>query len=218
VRPASQLLLVGVAAALVACSIELPRVVRGSGVTKSELRRVGAFEGVDVEGALRVHVVLGSGSLVTVEGDENLLPHVETLVEGGVLLVRARGVRLEPTPRVDVRMPRVTHCRLQGSGLLVVEGLEGGALELALEGSGELVARGAVATLRAQLEGSGDMDLAALHARAADVSLEGSGQVEVFADERLDVALEGSGRVLHGGAAEPGRRAVSGSGRIKRAD
>ena len=57
--------------------------VRGNGNTITESRTVGSFTGVQLSGSMNVHLIKGTDRAVTIEGEENILPYVETYVNDG---------------------------------------------------------------------------------------------------------------------------------------
>jgi hypothetical protein len=64
--------------------------VQGSGVIKEETREVTAFSGIDVGSAFSATVAIGSKPSLTLRGDDNILPLVETEVRDGVLVARIK--------------------------------------------------------------------------------------------------------------------------------
>ena len=125
--------------------------------------------------------------------------------------------------------------RLVGSGSLSAETFQqADAIDLSLDGSGDMAFAGAVPTLTARLDGSGDMrlrgsaatvtldldgsgDLRAtdLDAGTADISVSGSGSLAATVTGPSRVTLDGSGNIdlFGGGAIE--WSSVSGSGQLR---
>ena len=168
--------------ALSACTIQLEETVHGSGVPASEIRAVSGFEGLVVSDSLNVSVQVGVSSfLVTIHADDNLLTYVSTEIEDGRLIVEVQdGYRLDPVPRIEVRLPMLTSVSYAGSGRVRLEGVDGETLRLTLAGSGDLDASGRVMGLDVKLLGSGDFDLFDLVAEQAQVSATGSGDVRLY--------------------------------------
>jgi putative autotransporter adhesin-like protein len=76
---------------------------RGSGTPATEHRTLAAFHAIDAAQAIHVVVVTGPSDEATVRFDDNLLGHVETVVENGTLHIRMAGnVETQLTPQVDV--------------------------------------------------------------------------------------------------------------------
>src|SRR5438552_10291154 len=61
--------------------------VRGSGVRKTEKRDLPAFTSIETTGDFEVEVTCQKSASFEIEGDDNLLPLIETEVKGGVLRV-----------------------------------------------------------------------------------------------------------------------------------
>jgi hypothetical protein len=217
--PAVGLALAGALALLApACTVRFEETVRGTGVSASEVRAVDPFERVEAEDRLELVVEVGAGPLVTVHGDENLLPYVVVEVRGERLVVEVLdGYQLEPPPRVEVQAPRLAG--FAGTGLVSARlvGVDAPELDLALVGSGDVEASGRAGRVRLESTGSGDVDLSHLVAVEAEVRATGSGDVRVHATERLVVRAVGSGEVVYRG--EPrvdAKRLGSGSVRAER--
>ncbi|HQS56543.1 MAG TPA: DUF2807 domain-containing protein, partial [Sediminibacterium sp.] len=62
--------------------------VEGNGQLKKENRQVGQFTKVGSSGSWDVMIAYGSENSVQVEGDENLLPYIETKVENNKLSIQ----------------------------------------------------------------------------------------------------------------------------------
>ena len=62
--------------------------VKGSGVVKSEARNVSGFTQISLSIPASTEVIQGGTEGVTLEGDDNILPLIETVVEDGRLKIR----------------------------------------------------------------------------------------------------------------------------------
>jgi len=211
--------------------------VDGNGQRMEENRDLRDFSRVSADGPLDVQVQQGNTTSVVVSVDSNLQRLVRTHVADGRLIVDVS----EPIgdtvagPHVIVTMPVLHAARLLGSGSLSAESFsQGDAIDLSLDGSGDMVFAGEVPTLTARLDGSGDMrlrgsatsvvlgldgsgDLRAtdLSAATADISLGGSGSLAATVTGPSRVTLDGSGDIdlFGGGAIE--WSSVSGSGQVR---
>lgn len=199
------------------CSIQFTETLEGSGPLSSQIRSASdGFTALDVQGPIDVGVEVGGGAtFVTVHGHEDLLAHLQTFVDDGELRVRiAPGVRLVPTPRVEVLVPSLEELSLHGSGTVRVTGVHGERFDCTLEGSGSVQVAGHVERLEVERDGSGEADLGELQAERAEVDSEGSGYVLVFVTDELEVDLSGSGRVVYRGAPDVSAR-TRGSGDVR---
>jgi hypothetical protein len=178
--------------------------IENAGPHTVQTRTVSAFDRVDLRGSTNVVVTRGQSSTLTVSGGRNRVRDVVTRVQAGTLIVEERNsdVTLHlggDGPTVTVNTPSLVGARLDGSGDLSVAGLAGGALQIRVDGSGDVDAHGRLDALDAAADGSGDLDLSDLVAQSAKVNLSGSGDADVHAVRTLAVALSGSGDVNYAG-------------------
>ncbi len=178
---------------------------------------------------------------VEVQGDDNLLSLIETVVEpragGRTLVVRFRrgeNISYRKPLRVKVDVVKLGAIATAGSGDVEVqalktpalklsisgssdarlEGLDTESFELRISGSGDVVASGKAKSVKVSIAGSGDANLEALAADDVNVRIAGSGDANVTAGKSLDVSVAGSGDVRYGGGATVVRASTAGSGSI----
>ena len=215
-----------------------PIVLAPSGKVVAETRGAKGFAGIGL--AIPGTVVLrqAPAESVTIEADDNLLPEIETVVEGGSLKIRfKRNLRVtgRPTIRILVSGPVFDSLSVSGSGDILAEALEAGALGVSIAGSGDVkIARLEAGTLKISIAGSGDVqvagrademtakiagsgDIAAgtLDAKRASVSISGSGDVMLRVRDSLAVSIAGSGDVRYHGDPAVTKK-IAGSGSLKR--
>jgi hypothetical protein len=191
--------------------------VDGDGQRTEELRDLQDFASVVADGSLDVKINQGEITSVVVSIDSNLQRRVRTQVRDGGLVIDVSDPIGDTVagPHVIVTMPRLRSARLVGSGNLSAGTFrQDDAVELGLEGSGDLSFSGDVTTLAAELEGSGDMRLAGT-ATAVVLSLQGSGDLRAadLSSASADLRLGGSGN-LAATVTGPSRVALDGSGDI----
>ena len=212
--------------------------IQPSGTIRQEARAVTGFTGLGLAVPGRVELRQGTPEAVTIEADDNLLPEIQTVVEGGKLMIRfgrKLSVGGKPVIRIRVTAPSFESISISGSGDVVAASLAVPTLAIAVSGSGEVkLANVQVDTLKASISGSGDIeaggkatevvakiagsgDLEAgkLDARRVSVSIAGSGDVEVRAAESLSATIAGSGDVRYHGDPTV-KKSVAGSGTVKR--
>ena len=187
---------------------------------QSEYRELAPFDRVSVAGS-RVDVVVRAGDGthgVTLVGDENLLDHVETTVEDGVLIVAWDEGSHRPRKGMTatVTAPELRGVELYGSADVVVTGLDAASCELRLAGSGDLKAAGRADVLTVHLSGDGDLSLKGLSARQVEVRIDGQGDVDLgTVDESLSVRINGSGDLSYAGYPQVST-SIYGSGDVDR--
>lgn len=214
----------------------------GSGQASSESRSVGSFQAITLRGAIDLVVRQGASESVTVRGDDNLLPSVQTVVEGSG---DARSLRIQIKPGeslrsktpivVTVDVVRLDALASAGSGNITLEALRTPALSLSISGSsnaklqqldtdrlridiagnGDVQASGRAARLDIAIAGSGDVRTRDLNAAEVSVAIAGSGDASVTAQKTLSVSIAGSGDVDYAGAASQVSKSIVGSGTLR---
>ena len=61
------------------------KVVKGNGVEKTEQRDAQGYTAIASGGPISVDISYGSSNTIDIEGDENILPYIETKVKDGKL-------------------------------------------------------------------------------------------------------------------------------------
>jgi hypothetical protein len=204
-RPALTLLSAGLLSAMLVtgCGVRID-----DGPTVRSPRSVAPFERIDVQGSPDVDVRIGAHPSVVVRGSQDAVAQVHTVVRDGTLVVDRDEHDEGPTLvlggthlRVEVVVPRLTAAQVHGSGDLDLDLGDdpAAALDLTVEGSGDVDAAGTVRRLRASVEGSGDLHLDDLRAADADVAIRGSGDADLRVRRTLRAAIDGSGDIDYAG-------------------
>ena len=215
--------------------------VRGNGNVKTETRPETGFTGVDSYGSFDVYVSVDSENSIRIEAEENLLPYIETYVEGDLLKIRTkRGYNISSHRgmKVFVKAPHFSRLHTYGSGNIIGEtkisspgkmdlGITGSAdikmdidapeVEAEITGSGNIVLNGQTKRFESRVSGSGDIRALDLKSEEAEVRISGSGNTDIYASVRLDVRVSGSGDVRYKGGAQVNTH-ISGSGNVRKMD
>jgi hypothetical protein len=204
-----------------------------------QTRDVSGFSGVASSGAFDVYISTGGRESVRLEGDNDLLDKIETVVEGKMLHIRTKreyqNDRLDFSDvKVHVTARELNALALSGSGKMRVNSplkadafsatvsgsgeIEAGQitsnrLEATVSGSGSFNASGSAKETEITVSGSGGFNGEKFTAGDADVRVSGSGSVHLRAENTLDGVLSGSGVIRYSGNAKVTER-KSGSGRI----
>lgn len=214
-------------------------VVSGNGKAASEPRNVAEFNTIALGGGLSLKLKQGSPASVAVHGDANLLPLIETVVEGNKTLQlrwkRGSSVRTLVPTQVEVVAPQIHAVASSGSGDVEIDtmkvsrlalsingsgdiranGLSSDELSIAVAGSGDLRLAGRTTRLAIDLSGSGTIEAGDLRADDVTVSIAGSGDATVHAARKLAASIAGSGNVVYSG--EPSvQRSIAGSGSVRK--
>ena len=173
----------------------------GSRAMASETRAVSA-EVVEVrlEGSIDLVLRQGPVPAMSVRAEQRLLANLVTVQEGKVLRISSKGViiNLRRPIRVELTLPALQQLEVKGSGDSMVTGFSGDALQLSLNGAGDVKFEGNYRHLNGSVSGSGDLRIDAGDSNNVELTMLGSGDVFVSGATRaLKAALTGSGD-LHG--------------------
>ena len=215
--------------ALPACGDDLLGIgsdeVAGSGNIVIESRDVTGFEEVVLAGEGALTVTFGGTESLTIEVDDNLLPHIETTVEDGSLVIRTEsGIDLEPSTEIDYRVGALALSGVElsgvgaidvapwetsqasvvmsGVGAVSISELTARTLSAELNGVGTISVAGAVDSQEVMADGVGDYQAFDLRSATGDIVAKGTGVVQVWATERLVASALALGRVEYYGPAE----------------
>jgi len=192
----------------------------GSGTPATDTRNVAGTRSVSLSVPGKLEIVVGDAEKLTLAGDDNVLPAIETTVDRGELRIRFRergslNVRLKTPLRMTLAVKSIEGISVAGSGDVLANALDARKLALSIAGSGNITLGGKAQALDVQIAGSGDVKAGKLEAKSASVSIAGSGDATLWARESLHASIAGSGDVRYYG--DPSvQRSVMGSGSVRR--
>jgi hypothetical protein len=201
------------------CDIKFGPALRGSGVAKSETRDVGHFSEIEVGNAIRLDATTGAANALEVTTDDNLLPHVKTIVTGERLRIYVDGswstdlgIRVKATApvlralaasgaatttlsgmavdRFQLDLSGASSCQLTGDAEL---------LEVTLSGASRATIAGEAKQLKAECSGASQLDAMELSAEKASVELSGASTGHVNVSEELAAEASGASTLRYAG-------------------
>lgn len=209
----------------------------GSGTLKTEDRPVGTVRRVSLATLGDLTITVGDKEALQVEAEDNLLPHIETTVESGELIIReAPDVDLKPTRSVRYRLAVTTldalstsssgridaaaltasslGVRISSGGDVNLEGLTGDKLDVAISSSGDLSIRGGkVKSQTVSLSSSGGYEAGDLRTEVAEVRISSSGSATIWVTNQLTADLGSSGNLRYYGTPQVTQK-TSSSGKV----
>ncbi|TRZ43485.1 head GIN domain-containing protein [Robertkochia solimangrovi] len=216
--------------------------VKGNGNVITADRVTEDYDGVSVAGSFDVELVAGSEGKLTIKAEENLIPHLETEVVGGILKINPeKGYNLVPSRGnkifITVPVEEISKVSLAGSGDVVSKTtlksknlkaslagsgdiklmLDATNVEGSIAGSGDIQLEGTTTNFECSIAGSGDVDAYGLKAENVEVSIAGSGNAKVYCDGNLKASLVGSGDLIYKGNPKKEDSKALGSGDIRKA-
>lgn len=195
----------------------------GTGPRQTETREVEPFDAINLEGAVRLEIELGSPVSLTVEGRESSVQSLQTQVRDHTLFVksdRRDWITIGRTAHVKLRitLPKLAALNLQGGNDVQITGLDGGDIKFRLEGGTLLKATGRVTSLNVALLGAGHADLNDLIADEVKVTVDGVGSVLVHPTRSLDATMNGVGAIFYTGNPGEVSTRMNGLGTIARGE
>ena len=210
-RSAAAVAVAALALAIAGCA------TRGNGEPAREQRELGDVHGVDVGGVFVLKAERGDNRLVELEGDANLLPHVQLTNEGGVLHARTD---TSVSPKLDlvlhVRTPDLRSVEVSGAARGEIADVAGESFALDVSGASHARVDGNVGHFALDVSGASEADAAALVARDVDVEASGASKADVTANVSLDADASGASTIAWGGDAQQVARDASGASTITR--
>jgi len=181
-------------APLVACG------EKGSGTISAEARPVAEFTEVSVSGVIELQLSMGATYSLELSGDDNLLPLVETTIDGANLIIRTTE-NVNPTEPLVAKVTAVDVTHVRGSGVanLNVNGVDNKAFAISISGAGQAKASGTTESLTVRVSGAGKVDTQAVAAERVDVKVSGAGTVDVSSPDELKAEISGAGKVRYSG-------------------
>lgn len=188
----------------------------------TETRNVSSFTELCSEGSFDVYLIHDTVCYVQVEAEENLLPYIDTDVNGDELVIKThdhRNLKPHNTIKIFVHAPGVNSVTLEGSGKIDCDSISESNFNIHLDGSGDIFIDMATCDkIKTKISGSGEVNISGT-ANETDFNISGSGDINsyglvqdtCFADisgsgdmyvnvnKLLDVHISGSGKVHYYG-------------------
>lgn len=177
----------------------------GNGKVVTQDRQVSGFSGIEISCSADVYVKQGGSQAVNVKADENLLELIKTDVRGDILVIDIDGgIKNAKTLEVYVTVTNLENVKINGSGNIKSEGvIKGIALDIDINGSGDVNLDLDMKSLETSINGSGDADISGV---SGEFKLRVAGSGDFSADQlRLTTAnihVQGSGDIKLSGSAE----------------
>ena len=190
-------------------------VLKGSGVLLEETRKVPEFSGIDLSGVYEVFIRCGQKQEVIVFGDDNIVPHVKTEVNGNVLKVFLdQSVSTRNKIKLILNANSVSSLKVSGTANVDISSVRNKSFNLEIFGTGDTKIEGMSDDLEITMSGTGNVDAKGLTAKTAGVDVSGAGNIVLSVSDELRASVSGVGNVYYYG--NPGKvvKTVSGVGGI----
>ena len=207
-------------------------------VLVTEIRPLGEFTRIDMDGGAKVNLVQGNEHSITVESSRRVVDQVVTEVKDGVLEIRYRDRKLfenwGESLTLTITFANLTDFKLDGGVELKADNLNLQDLNITINGGASVRINNLMATtLSMDLAGGGDIHVAGvaenqtidvsggtnyqaedLKSAHVNVEIAGAGNVVVWATETLNLDLAGAYSVSYWGSPQI-TQSIGGIGQIK---
>ena len=176
--------------------------ITGKGAIEKQDRDAKDFKGIDLMASADVIVKHGATYKIIVEGQQNILDILETVVDNGILRIKFKDGSWSlnyDKLNVYVETPTVSSLEISGSGNMTLESaVNAEDLDIKLSGSGNIqTADGLIAKkINVELGGSGDIKMGATTATELTADIFGSGNFDIKGTgEKAKLSITGSGDI-----------------------
>jgi putative autotransporter adhesin-like protein len=219
---------------LVGCDQMSGPSLRGSGVAKTETRVVAPFSEIDVGSAIQLDAKIGPATSLVVTSDDNILPHVKTVVAGDRLKIYLDGsCSTNIGIKVEATTPALQALLGSGASKSTVSGITGEQFQLGLSGAsgcqltgdadlidatlsgashGTIV--GTARQLTVECSGASHLDATRLTARMVAAELSGASTANVNATDELTAVASGASTLRYVGQPAKLDKAISGASTV----
>ena len=174
--------------------------IKGNGNVVTVKRTTSDYDGVSAGGSFDVVLIKGKEGKITIEGEENIIPYIETEVSGNILKVKyKKNINVRTTKRltVTVTYEDIESISLGGSGKIFSENLiKAEDFKVNLGGSGSINVKVSAENVKASLGGSGSINLKG-NSNELTCSIAGSGSIRAydFITDKVYANVAGSGSI-----------------------
>lgn len=192
--------------------------VRGSGIVKTESRKVSGFSSISSKSVGKVTVQQTGKESLTITADDNILPLLESRVADNVLyLTIAKDTHMNPTKPIEfvVEVKSLESLNIDGVGSIEVKDIQGKRLSVSLDGVGSMTIAGSVDVLDLSLSGVGSFHGEEFKTKQAKVRHSGVGSAVVNVSDQLDATVSGVGSVEYIGSPQV-QKSGRGVGSVKK--
>jgi hypothetical protein len=210
--------------------------ITGSGHQITETRSVSGVNSVELTIDANLEIQQGAQESLSITGDDNLLPFLQTNVVGGKLTIRYQpqvNIRSLHQLKLVLTVNNLSGLKLSSSGTVSVgqlttgnfnlditsscdvtfQGIQADKITTNISSSGSVTIQGVANSVVLHISSSGDFQGADLHLQDANVTLSSSGNATLWVIKNLSVNLSSSGDVVYYGNPTTSQH-TSSSGRL----
>lgn len=190
--------------------------VEGSGIIKTESRKVSAFTSIDISGSYIVEISSQEAPTLEISADDNILPVIITEVRGETLFIyNDKNLYTKTKLKVKASSMKIEKISASGANILKIYNLNNETLNIAQSGSSKTEISGQTKELYITLSGASNVNAKKLYSQKVKVDISGAANADVYATEELNARVFGAGKVNYYGNPKNVNRTIAGVGLIK---
>ena len=182
------------------CAINPPviRSVRGSGVVKTEDRKVAGVTKVTLDVVGKLYIKREGEDALRITADDNILPLIRTNVRNGELTIGFDpGLNFSRMTDLtySVSVKDLDALTVNGAADVIVSDLDSDNLVVTINGAGKVTVAGKADHQTVAINGAGEYSAPNLESRIAEITHSGLGKATVRVRDQLTVRIDGAGLV-----------------------
>jgi hypothetical protein len=200
----------------VGCHYSVGGGVQGSGIAKTESRKLDAFDEIELAGTGRLEVTVGEPTPLTITGDDNIVPLIQTTVRGGRLTIQPSqsiNATTDLVFRVVTADLKLLEC--SGAASAIVTGIDNESLKAIMNGAGSLKLSGQTGRFELSVAGAATANASDLAARDVVADISGASSADVHAIETLKATANGASSIRYTGDPKI-EQSISGVGSVRK--
>jgi hypothetical protein len=193
--------------------------IEGDGIIFSDIRQLPFFKEIDIRGTYRFTIESGKKQTLTIKGDQNILPHITTIVKDRKLFVsNNKSFRTKTPLHLHITVPDIIKVTSNGSSEISINGIRNRTFAVVLTGAGKMSVSGTTKKFVVRLFGSSALNAKDFQSEDVEISTAGANTARVFADKVLDACIKGVGSVVYYGCPSEINKNIAGVGRLIKHD
>lgn len=208
----------------------------GSGNLTNETKDVNGVKQVSLDGMGTIVLKQGDEESLTIEAEDNIMPHIQSKVEGDKLSISYD--TNTPTPTKDIKfyltVKDINSIIISGAGKIESEGFKTQIMSISMDGAGngdlagltlekltvniagagKMILAGKCTEQTITISGAGNYDAKDLVTETTTINIDGAGKGTVNAKKVLNAIISGAGSLNYLGSPQVNQQ-VSGGGSVK---
>jgi hypothetical protein len=208
----------------------------GSGNVINQTRSIQGVNQVTLEGTGTVLVIQGNQESLTIEAEDNIIPHIVSSVKGNMLTVSYDNTTPSPTRPVKYHLTVKDLSSMTLSGAVKIEtsgfktqslgismngagegnlsGLEVNTLTVTLSGAAKMNMAGTATDQTVTISGAGDYQAGNLKSQTTTMTINGAGKGTLNVSSILNATINGTGEISYRGNPLVNRQ-INGAGTVR---